>query len=63
MKGSECSLFVSKSNKNNGIRRLTRENCDELIKIKMSEKMDSLNASVSAGIMLFEIKKQNNSFN
>jgi len=25
--------------------------------------MDSLNASVSAGIMLFEIKKQNNSFN
>ena len=48
---------------NKGIRRLTRENCDELIKIKMSEKMDSLNASVSAGIMLFEIKKQNNSFN
>ena len=41
-----------------GIRRLTRENCDELIKIDMSEKMDSLNASVSTGILLFEISRQ-----
>ena len=54
------ALIIGSENK--GIRRLTRENCDELIKIKMSEKMDSLNASVSAGIMLFEIRKQNNSF-
>ena len=42
-----------------GIRRLTRENCDELIKINMSQKMDSLNASVSTGILLFEISRQN----
>ena len=42
-----------------GIRRLTRENCDELIKIDMSQKMDSLNASVSTGILLFEIVRQN----
>ena len=42
-----------------GIRRLTRENCDELIKIDMSQKMDSLNASVSTGILLFEIARQN----
>ena len=55
------ALIIGSENK--GIRRLTRENCDELIKIKMSKKMDSLNASVSAGIMLFEIRKQNNSFN
>jgi len=57
----KSALIIGSEDK--GIRRLTRENCDELIKIKMSEKMDSLNASVSAGIMLFEIKKQNNSFN
>ncbi len=57
----KMALIIGSENK--GIRRLTRENCDELIKIKMSEKMDSLNASVSAGIMLFEIKKQNNFFN
>ena len=42
-----------------GIRRLTRENCDELIKIDMSQKIDSLNASVSTGILLFEIARQN----
>ena len=56
----KMALIIGSENK--GIRRLTKENCDELIKIKMSEKMDSLNASVSAGIMLFEIKKQNTSF-
>ena len=42
-----------------GMRRLTKENCDALIKIDMSEKMDSLNASVSAGILLCEIDRQN----
>ena len=56
----KVALIIGSEDK--GIKRLTRENCDELVKIKMSEKMDSLNASVSAGIMLFEIKKQNNSF-
>ena len=40
----KMALIIGSENK--GIRRLTRENCDELIKIKMSEKMDSLNASV-----------------
>ena len=57
----KMALIIGSENK--GIRRLTRENCDELIKIKMSEKMDSLNASVSTGIMLFEIRKQKNSLN
>ena len=51
------ALIIGSENK--GIRRLTRENCDELIKINMSDKMDSLNASVSAGILLFEISRQN----
>ena len=51
------ALIIGSESK--GIRRLTRENCDKLIKINMSEKMDSLNASVSAGILLFEISRQN----
>ena len=42
------------------MRRLTKENCDELIKIDMADKIESLNASVSTGIMLFEIVRQNN---
>jgi 23S rRNA (guanosine2251-2'-O)-methyltransferase len=54
---SKYALVVGSEDK--GIRRLTRENCDELIKIDMSEKMDSLNASVSTGILLFEIARQN----
>lgn len=41
-----------------GIRKLTRDNCDQLIKINMSERMESLNASVSAGILLFEMRRQ-----
>ena len=51
------ALIIGSEDK--GIRRLTRENCDELVKISMSKNMDSLNASVSAGILLFEISRQN----
>jgi 23S rRNA (guanosine2251-2'-O)-methyltransferase len=41
-----------------GIRPSTRKYCDHLIKIPMKGKINSLNASVSAGIILFEIMKQ-----
>ena len=52
----KSALIIGSEDK--GIRRLTRENCDELVKISMSKNMDSLNASVSAGILLFEISRQ-----
>lgn len=41
-----------------GLRRLTRENCDQLVKIPMPGDMESLNVSVSAGIALFEAVRQ-----
>lgn len=41
-----------------GMSRLVRENCDFLVKIPMKGKITSLNASVSAGIIIYEVVKQ-----
>ena len=41
-----------------GLRRLTRETCDELVRIPMLGSVESLNVSVSAGICLFESRRQ-----
>ncbi len=41
-----------------GMRRLTRETCDELIKIPMAGSVSSLNVSVATGICLFEAVRQ-----
>jgi len=38
-----------------GISRLTKENCDFLVKIPMKGRINSLNASVSAGIVMYEV--------
>lgn len=43
-----------------GMNRLVSENCDILVKIPMMGKITSLNASVSAGIVTYEIVKQRN---
>ena len=37
-----------------GMRRLTRESCDLLVRIPMNGEVESLNVSVSAGVCLFE---------
>lgn len=41
-----------------GMRRLTREKCDFLVRIPMAGHMQSLNVSVAAGIVLFEVLRQ-----
>ena len=41
-----------------GLGRLIKENCDYLVSIPMKGKISSLNAAVSAAIILFEIQKQ-----
>jgi 23S rRNA (guanosine2251-2'-O)-methyltransferase len=41
-----------------GMRRLTREHCDELVRIPMAGSVESLNISVAAGICLSETVRQ-----
>ena len=41
-----------------GLRRLTKETCDQLVSIPMLGSVESLNVSVSAGVCLFEARRQ-----
>ena len=45
-------------NEGEGLSRLVRERCDYLVSIPMSGHVDSLNAGVAAGILLFEKRRQ-----
>lgn len=42
-----------------GMSKLVKENCDGLVKIPMKGKITSLNASVAAGIVIYEVVRQN----
>jgi len=55
LKGA-CAIIIG--NEGEGMSRLVRENCDVLLKIPMKGKITSLNASVSAGIVVYEALKQ-----
>lgn len=41
-----------------GMRRLTREQCDFLVKIPMQGSVESLNVSVASGVLIYEIFRQ-----
>lgn len=41
-----------------GLRRLTRENCQQLAKLPMAGEVSSLNVSVASGVVLFEAARQ-----
>ncbi|MBT9176153.1 MAG: putative TrmH family tRNA/rRNA methyltransferase [Firmicutes bacterium] len=51
-------LALIVGSEDDGISRLLRENCDELVAIPAMGPIGSLNASVAAGVVLFEIVRQ-----
>ncbi len=54
----KCALVLGGEGK--GLHRLVGENCDALVKIPMHGKIESLNVSVAAGVVLFEAVRQRN---
>ncbi len=51
-------IAIALGSESEGLRRLTREHCDQLVRIPMSGAISSLNVSVSAGVILFEVRRQ-----
>ena len=56
-KGKTCLII---GNEGSGMSRIVRENCDFIATIPMNGKINSLNASVAAGIVIYEAVKVRN---
>lgn len=55
LKGA-CALVIG--SEGNGIGRLVREKCDVILSVPMCGKINSLNASVAAGVLMYEFTRQ-----
>ncbi len=51
-----CGLIIG--SEGNGVGRLVKENCDKIVSLPMKGKINSLNASVAAGVLMYEIARQ-----
>ena len=51
-----CALVIGSEGK--GVGRLVREKCDVILSLPMCGKINSLNASVAAGILMYEFTRQ-----
>ena len=56
--GGKIALVVG--NEGKGISRLVRENCDHIVSIPMKGKIESLNASNAAAVVMYEIMRKTN---
>jgi 23S rRNA (guanosine2251-2'-O)-methyltransferase len=56
---SPCAIVLGGEHR--GLRRLVAERCDELVGLPMRGKIESLNVSVAAGIVLYEVVRQRSS--
>jgi 23S rRNA (guanosine2251-2'-O)-methyltransferase len=55
---SKQSIALVMGSEGSGMRRLTREACDELVSIPMQGSVESLNISVATAVCLYEIRRQ-----
>lgn len=53
-------LAIVIGNEGNGIGRLIKEKCDFLVKLPMAGQINSLNASVAASVLMYEVVRQRN---
>ncbi|WP_024653517.1 23S rRNA (guanosine(2251)-2'-O)-methyltransferase RlmB [Borrelia persica] len=60
IKITDNKIALIMGNEGKGIHNLVKNNSDFLVKIPTQGKIDSLNVSVSTGILIFEIKRQLN---
>ena len=56
------SIALVLGSEEKGMRRLTREKCDELAALPMQGSVNSLNVSVATGVCLYEIIRQNTKY-
>lgn len=54
-----CAIVMGAEGR--GLRRLTRDGCDQILRIPMSGTVSSLNVSVATGVVLFEVIRQRRS--
>lgn len=60
---SNVPLALVFGSEGKGVRRLVREKCDATVSIPMRGQLNSLNVSVAAGVVLFEVLRQRESKN
>jgi 23S rRNA (guanosine2251-2'-O)-methyltransferase len=56
LRHTPCALVLGSEEQ--GLRQLTRKNCDRLVRIPMYGQVESMNVAVSAGIVLGEVRRQ-----
>ena len=54
------SIAIIMGSEGKGMRRLTKELCDDIFSIPMLGQVESLNVSVASGICMYEINRKRN---